>query len=188
MTSGREPVRLKDPTGFITVVPYLPGSHPALSLFALIVDAVSGSIVATIRLDLSEPGTHSPELTQHLGRIMGGSDVTHVLLIGYGPGQNVTPIMADVRGILPALGIEIIDALRVDEGHYWFYLCGDPECCPVEGTPFGSRASVAARPIPLSAYPARRATAPARTGRECADGSPGLAGGRRRHHRGVRCD
>jgi hypothetical protein len=65
-------------------------------------------------------------------------------------------------------GIDVLDILRVEDGHYWSYLCADEDCCPAAGTPFdpgvhsaaaamgsagnqvlADRAAVAARVAPL---------------------------------------
>lgn len=144
MDSDKVRVSLDELADLVAVVPYLLGFHPALSLVILVVNPVDGAVTATIRFDLPDSGADGPELAQQLGCIMKGNETTHVLLIGYGPGQRVTPIMDAVRHVLHGRNIEIIEALRVDEGRYWSYLCPDPGCCPPEGTPFDITATKAA--------------------------------------------
>jgi hypothetical protein len=40
--------------------------------------------------------------------------------------------------------------LRVDQGHYWSYLCREPSCCPPEGVPFDTSAHPAAATMTAS--------------------------------------
>lgn len=144
MDSDKVRVFLDELGDLISVVPYLLGFHPALSLVVLVVNPADGAVTATIRFDLPEDAADGPELAQQLGWIMTGNNVTDVLLIGYGPGSRVTPTMDAVCRVLRDRRIEIVEALRVQEDRYWSYLCLDPGCCPPEGTRFDITASKAA--------------------------------------------
>ncbi|MEV7012695.1 DUF4192 domain-containing protein [Streptosporangium sp. NPDC051022] len=144
MDSDKVHVSLDELADVIAVVPYLLGFHPTLSLVILVINPANGAVTATIRFDLPDSVTDGPELAQQLGCIVTGNEASHVLLIGYGPGRRVTPIMDAVCRVLHGRHIEIIEALRVEEGRYWSYLCPDPGCCPPEGTPFDITATKAA--------------------------------------------
>ena len=53
-------------------------------------------------------------------------------------------------------GINLRDFLRVEDGRYWSYLCGDEACCPAAGTSFdpdsdSAAAAMAAAGIPVLA-------------------------------------
>jgi hypothetical protein len=39
--------------------------------------------------------------------------------------------MDAVRARVAEAGVQVHEALRVDEGRYWSYLCQDPACHPV---------------------------------------------------------
>ncbi|MFD0883008.1 DUF4192 domain-containing protein, partial [Streptosporangium algeriense] len=144
MDSDKVRVFLDELGDLISVVPYLLGFHPALSLVVLVVNPADGAVTATIRFDLPDDAADGPELAQQLGWIMTGNNVTDVLLIGYGPGSRVTPTMDAVCRVLRDRRIVIVEALRVQEGRYWSYLCLDAGCCPPEGTRFDITASKAA--------------------------------------------
>jgi len=58
--------------------------------------------------------------------------------------------------------VRLQDALRVDEGRYWSYLCTEPACCPAEGLPVntgGHPAAAALAETGLSAAASRDALA-----------------------------
>src|SRR5690606_27175044 len=58
--------------------------------------------------------------------------------------------------------IQVREALRVEAGRWWSYLCDQPECCPATGTRFDpSTSAVAARMTVagFTALPDRRALA-----------------------------
>ncbi len=48
-----------------------------------------------------------------------------------------------LRHKMTASGVELKDALRVDKGRWWSYLCTDPACHPVEGIPVGTAQHIA---------------------------------------------
>ena len=59
-----------------------------------------------------------------------------VILLGYGPGTRVTPVIDAVRAVTAVRGIAVHDAVRVEAGRYWSYQCDGPGCCPPEGRPY----------------------------------------------------
>jgi hypothetical protein len=66
------------------------------------------------------------------------------VVIGYGTGQAVTGVVDVVAPALRDVGIVVQDALRVEDGRFWSYLCRDPLCCPPEGQPYNPAAHPAA--------------------------------------------
>ncbi|MFC0861686.1 DUF4192 domain-containing protein [Sphaerimonospora cavernae] len=154
-------VRLSRPADFIAIVPYMLGFHPERSIVALAFepDRDPGSGVrglrVSVRFDLPEDSEDSPEMARHVAELLTRNDIGRVLLIGYGPGWHVTPVMDAVRGTLTDSDIEVIDALRVEEGRYWSYLCPDPECCPPYGMAYDPTDNPAAAAAVFAGYVAR---------------------------------
>ena len=86
----------------------------------------------------------------------------------------VDPVAGALRYAARQAGIDLQDFLRVEDGRYWSYLCGDEACCPAAGTP-------STRRTPASAALAAPGTAGA--GRPGRGGGPGRAA--RRQRRGI---
>jgi hypothetical protein len=126
-------LRVSKPGDLIAAVPYLLGFHPTLSMVVIMLTPSSRAVAGTLRFDL--PDQDLPAVAKELARLLTRNKITQVLLAGYGPGPQVTPVMDTLRQMLPEQRIEVVEALRVDDGRYWSYLCTDPTCCPPEGTP-----------------------------------------------------
>lgn len=143
MTSTDRPVLTVRSTGdLIAAVPYLLGFHPTDSI---VVVAMRGRrVVFTARADL--PGASSPpggapssaatDVAEYLVSVVERQGVQAVTIVGYGVPEMVTPVIDALRSAFAGAGREVLDALRVTDGRYWSYLCGNPECCPPEGVPF----------------------------------------------------
>ena len=89
------------------------------------------------------------------------------MAIGYGPEALVTPLAGELRDAAWQAEIDVLEFLRVQDGRYWSYVCGNEDCCPAAGVPFqadadradaalagvgpvlASRADLAARVAPL---------------------------------------
>ena len=90
-----------------------------------------------------------------------------MVAVGYGAESRVDPVAGALRYAARQAGIALQDFLRVEDGRYWSYRCGDEACCPV-GRPLrpgqrpclgrsgpaqppvlADRAAVAARVAPL---------------------------------------
>ncbi|MEO3810739.1 DUF4192 domain-containing protein [Sphaerisporangium sp. B11E5] len=152
-------VRVSRPSELVAMVPYLLGFHPSLSMVLIMLKPEATSVLATIRFDL--PDDTCRWRVQELTDLITRNAVTHVVLVGYGPGARVTPSMDAVLTVLSEQGTEVVDALRVEEGRYWSYLCPDPGCCPPEGAPVDTceRVTAAAVVAGLVALPDRTAVA-----------------------------
>ncbi|GAA3120276.1 hypothetical protein GCM10010466_08960 [Planomonospora alba] len=140
-----EPLRLSGPADLVAVVPYLLGFHPSLSMVVIMMQSDSGSVLGTIRFDLPDHG--APSIARELSRMLTRNAVTRVMLAGYGPGSRVTPVMDVIRETLPGHGIEVLEALRVEDGRCWSYVCADPSCCPPDGLPVDGCGEIAANAV-----------------------------------------
>lgn len=57
---------------------------------------------------------------------------TSAVLVGYGTDSKR---LALVGGLLPTLGVLVLDVLAVHDGRWRSLACDDPSCCPPEGNP-----------------------------------------------------
>ncbi|GAA4504466.1 hypothetical protein GCM10023191_058760 [Actinoallomurus oryzae] len=121
-------LRLRSPADVVCAIPYLVGFHPSDSVVVLACDGTAGA--CAVRLDL----TAADELLEHVAGLIARRGPDGAILAGYGPPGRVTPMVERVRDRLHDQGVRVRDALRVEDGRFWSYLCTDTRCCPPEGT------------------------------------------------------
>ncbi|KAB8186014.1 DUF4192 family protein [Microbispora catharanthi] len=154
-------VRLTRPADFIAIVPYMLGFHPERSIVAMAFEpaadpqATARGLRFSMRVDLPDRSEDTPDLAQHFADLLTRNDAERAMLIGYGPGWHVTPVIDAVRGALSEAGIDTIDALRVEGGRYWSYTCPDPDCCSPNGVPYDAGSNPAAAAAVFAGYVAR---------------------------------
>ncbi|MEU7571610.1 DUF4192 domain-containing protein [Micromonospora sp. NPDC049240] len=161
MNSTERPrLSVRSPADLVAAVPYLLGFHPEDSV---VVVAVRGRrVVFAARGDLPEPGVEPGPAARHLAQVVARQDADAATVIGFGPATRVTGVVDAVGAALDDVGLIVLDALRVTDGRWWSYLCDEPTCCPVEGTPYdpaASRVSAAAVFAGQVALPDRAALA-----------------------------
>jgi len=157
-------LRITSPAGMLAVVPHLLGFTPENSLVVLGVAPPSGRIRFGLRYDLPDPPDTAAAagIAAHAAAILGRYQLSTAVVAGYGPGQLVTPVADAIRGTASRAGVELLDVLRVQDGRFWSYLCGEPSCCPAEGMPFdaaGHPASAVLADAGLPVLPGRDALA-----------------------------
>lgn len=140
--SSRQTVRLSGPADFIAVVPYLLGFHPADSLVAMAFDG--DALKGVIRFDLPDCSEQAPDAATYCAQLLAQNNARNVFLIGYGSGQQVTPIMDGLFTAVTGAGIEVLDMVRCEGGRYWSYVCQDPDCCSPDGVLYDATSSLAA--------------------------------------------
>ncbi|GAA3226291.1 DUF4192 domain-containing protein [Nonomuraea helvata] len=121
---------LTSPTDILAAVPYLVGFHPKSSLIVIGIHRRQAKVVARWSLPFP-PGTLAA-----LEPAFEREGVTEIVIVGYGPGDLVTPAVDEARLLAAKTAIHVGEALRAHEGRYWSYLCDLPACCPAEGTPY----------------------------------------------------
>ncbi|TDE40569.1 DUF4192 domain-containing protein [Nonomuraea mesophila] len=126
---------LSSPSDVLAAVPYLVGFHPKTSLVLIGIDRGVTKVVARWGLPL-EPGALDPLIP-----LLERESVTEMVIVGYGPGEVVTPAVDKVRWLASRVGAQVGEALRAHEGRYWSYLCEVPSCCPAQGTPYNPSTS-----------------------------------------------
>jgi Domain of unknown function (DUF4192) len=137
---------IRSPRDLVAAIPYLIGFHPVDSLVVVGSGGPNGTCAA--RVDLTPAGAASRSTADDIGRCFAGmlkrNGFPIALLVGYGPGERVTPMIDAARQALAEHGVQLREALRVEGNHFWSYLCVDPECCPAEGAPFDTATSAIA--------------------------------------------
>ena len=171
-TSQADPVRVQagSPAALLAVVPHLLGFRPESSLVVIGTQPPRSRVKVTLRYDLPDPPDAGAvaDIAAHAIGVLGSQGLTEMIAVGYGPEPLVTPLVDALRDAARKYGIELPDFLRVEDGRYWSYACGDEACCPAAGVPFdpgthpaaaamvrartrvlADRAAVAARVAPL---------------------------------------
>ncbi len=146
---------LTSPADILAAVPYLVGFHPTDSLVVVGLTGRGRAQVA-VRWSLPFPaGALAP-----LGSLFAREGVTRIVVVGYGPGERVTPAVDEARAEAAKAGVQVEEALRAHESRYWSYICDIPGCCPPQGTPYdpvASRVAAEATVRGMVALPDRRA-------------------------------
>jgi Domain of unknown function (DUF4192) len=165
-------IRAGSPSALLMLVPHLLGFVPEMSLVVIGVAPPRDRIRVTLRYDLPDPpgAGLAAGIAAHAAGVLSAQRLTAAVAVGYGPEALVTPAARELREAAWQAGIDLREFLRVQDGRYWSYACGDEACCPAAGVPFdataadpaeagalaavgdrvlASRAAVAARVAPL---------------------------------------
>jgi hypothetical protein len=131
-------VSVDSPAAILAVIPHLLDFTPTGSV---VIAGGRGSrhrIDVTLRFDLPDPPDHtlSEAIAGQAVSVLTHQNFTTVVVIGYGPGELVTPVADALRAAIVGTGLQVRDILRVEDGRYWSYECTNPGCCPPEGVPF----------------------------------------------------
>ncbi|WP_158289842.1 DUF4192 domain-containing protein [Micromonospora sp. S4605] len=131
-------LRLTSREDIVVAVPYLLGFHPQDSLVCVVLDNQRIRFVA--RLDLPQPPeVHQLSAPAAQTAAMISRYGSAAILVGYGPADRVEPAAEVLTAALLAAAVDVLEVLRVDEGHYWC-LCGDPDCA--DGVAYDPSASI----------------------------------------------
>lgn len=143
--TGVSTLTLRSPADLAAGVPYLLGFRPHDSIVVLAL--AERAVVCTARGD-ADPS--APEaLARQLIDLVCQAHPTGVAILGYGQEPRVGPAVRAARGYAQRRGLTVTDALRVDNGRWWSYLCANPRCCPPDGTAYDDRASEVAAAFTL---------------------------------------
>jgi hypothetical protein len=150
----RLPVRIGSPVALLAAIPALLGFGPGRSV-VIVGTGSDGKVRLTLRYDLPSPGRTQAvtTLAGHAFSVLAAQGITTAVAVGYGPDAAVAPVAAALRECASAAGITLGDVLRVQDERFWSYLCGNPDCCPAEGTPFDPSGHPAARALAASGGP-----------------------------------
>ncbi|GLZ60958.1 DUF4192 domain-containing protein [Micromonospora sp. NBRC 107095] len=121
-----------------TAVPYLIGFYPGDGSIVVIA-CRDRRIVFAARADLPAPGSpahHLRDLTAHLVPVVQRQQpITDLVIVGYGAQGHIDPALRGVGDAFTAAGLAVRELLRVTGNRIFSLTCGDPGCCPPQGTP-----------------------------------------------------
>lgn len=139
-------VRIGSADAILAVVPHLLGFHPDRSLVVLGIGGPHSRVRLAFRYDLPDLAEEGlvTEIGSHAASVLTRQCLNTAIIIGYGAGPLVTPVVDVVGSALTDAGIKLHDILRVEDGRYWSYMCADPACCPPEGVRFDAEGHPAA--------------------------------------------
>jgi hypothetical protein len=157
-------VAVGTPDGVLAVVPHLLGFHPSRSLVVLGVSGLRDQVTMAFRYDLPDPpdAELAIDIAAHACAVLAREEVPAVIVVGYGPADQVSPAAHPLVAALLQTDLEIREVLRAEGGRYWSALCQDAGCCPEEGVSFDPCSHPAAAVLNqagLDAYPDRAALA-----------------------------
>jgi hypothetical protein len=141
---------LRSPVDLVAVTPYLLGFHPDHSVVLVALHGRRIAFVARGDLSAGPPATIADDLLTAARR----QHPTEVAVLGYGPDEQVRPVVEACRSAARRHGLPVKEALRVDQGRWWSYTCDDDRCCPPAGTPYDQSASPVATRCVVEGLPA----------------------------------
>jgi Domain of unknown function (DUF4192) len=142
----RPRVRVGSPASLLAVVPHLLGFHPERSFVVIGATGPRDQFELGFRYDLPDQPdpAAAAQIADHAVAILGHRRITTVIGVGYGPGRLVTPVADSFTAAVRRGSFRLHELLRVEDGRYWSYLCGNLGCCPPEGVTFDYRSHPAA--------------------------------------------
>ncbi len=140
-------VRVGSPASLLAVVPGLLGFEPGRSIVMVGTESPGTAVRLTLRYDVPDPRQPPAALAlaAHAVGVLAAQGVRTAVAVGYGDDAAVAPVAAALRDRAAQAGITLAEVLRAENGRYWSYVCTDPACCPLEGTPYDSAGHPAAR-------------------------------------------
>lgn len=123
-------LRVRRPSDFLAVIPYLVGFHPDESVVALLFR--HGRVLLTARIDLPPPEL-AEELSTHLHEVSGRHQVEELVLAAYS--RDLTGARRVVERVVADPPAPVRDALLIGGGRWWSLTCPSG-CCPEEGSPY----------------------------------------------------
>src|SRR4051812_6816883 len=125
-------VALDDLTDLASAVPYMLGFYPSDSLVAIALRGRRERLSFTMRLDLPDPEDYD-RIAEMTAIRMRHAEADSVMIFIYTDAterEAGLPEWELVEAIEDALPMPLRDALLIDDGRTWSYLCTDELCCP----------------------------------------------------------
>jgi hypothetical protein len=131
-------VRVDSPAALLAVIPHLLGFTPEASVVVIGLTPPRDRVRVTLRYDLPDPPEADlvADIAGHGIGVISSQQLSAAIAVGYGAEPLVTPVAGALRDAAQRAGIDLHDFLRVQDGRYWSYRCGDETCCPAAGAPF----------------------------------------------------
>lgn len=131
---------LCSPADFAAMVPVLVGFQPEESL--VLVALRDDQVVVSMRLDL---GTGSEEMINRTSMLLDRVEADDALIAvctNRGVGDQL-PYLNVIRCLIETFerrGVGVRDALLIDAGRFWSYICDSAECCDASGVVYDTEA------------------------------------------------
>jgi len=135
---GLTVARLRGPGDLAAVVPSLLGFEPRQCLVLLVLAPPRQRVRLTMRIDLPESGRddHWAVLRSRLRPGLVQAKGTAAAMCVYSPDPaDLDAALRHLRPLCEEFELELLDALRIDDGRWFSGLCHDPGCCPPQGVP-----------------------------------------------------
>lgn len=131
-------VRLTGPSDLLAAIPHMLGFHPENSLVVLGMTQPRARVRLAFRYDLPAVGDNAAAtgIGEHVLAVLVREHAEMVVLVGYGEARDITATMDVVIPAIRAADIAVSEALRVEAGRYWSYVCREVTCCPPDGVPY----------------------------------------------------
>src|SRR5512138_3008158 len=114
-TLDRPTMRLREPADVLCAIPYLIGYHPSNS--AVVIGLRGKQLHLTLRLDLPMPDEKAlAEGAETFRQAMAHNQVDGVVLVGYGPDEQVRPLLRALRRACERGHIRVAESLRAQDG------------------------------------------------------------------------
>jgi hypothetical protein len=145
-------VQAGSPAGILAVVPGLLGFEPGRSFVVMGTKPPRSRVQVTLRFDLPDPcdSRRAAEIAEVAVSVLAAQDIATAVAVGYGSDEAVSPVVSALRERTQQARITLTELLRADHQRYWSYVCTEPSCCPVEGTPFDITDHPAARAMAIA--------------------------------------
>ncbi len=146
---ARQVLKLSGPPDVAAAVPYVVGFQPVESLVVIALKGPRQEILHTLRVDLSDIAEvvrrQLPEQPVHPHAIAAtlkrnGAEAALLVVLTEQPAapDETLPGRATALGLLDelsAVDIPVREAMLVQDGRWFSYLCDNADCCPAGGTP-----------------------------------------------------
>jgi hypothetical protein len=145
-------VRISGPADILGVLPYRIGFHPSESLVVVCLEGPRRRDRLVMRVDLpsaAEQRGVAADIAERVAHVGATSSVVVVYTEDADAGRGRTRLaraglVQALRSALRRREVQLHEALLVRDGRWWSYLCHDPACCPLEGTPLPEEPTAAA--------------------------------------------
>jgi hypothetical protein len=173
----RRRVRVGSPLSLLAAIPGLTGFQPDHSLVVLGSARPRAEVEITLRYDLPDPGDprSAGSVAGNALSVLAAQGMTIAAAVGYGAEADVAPVVGLLRAGAAEAGVTLTEALRVEDGRYWSYLCANPECCPPDGTAFDVADHPVTRAFAASGVRVLASRAELAATIAAADGEPAMA-------------
>src|SRR3954470_19477898 len=146
---ARQVLKLSGPPDVVAAVPYVVGFQPVESLVVIALKGPRQEVLHTLRVDLCdiaevirrrlpEQPVHPHGIAATLKRNGAEAALLVVLTeLSAKPDEVLTgrELILDLLEELSEVDIPVREAMLVQDGRWFSYLCDNPDCCPPGGTP-----------------------------------------------------